>query len=464
MVRLCLIALASAAHGALLPSFNLKRGSVIRDSASIIRDSGSKSLAQLEREGKWWVRMGDHIYYAPTSLLSLSDRVDHYYHAVGYHSAVTPDLKEHWVGGQGMNHLFYLPEGPSMLRRDVHTGDRRTALSALVQLKAGMVIPETFPQYMLSSSYAHPLSATGQAAEKTAVDMVTEEGVMSFLRNFTGLGPGGDAQPSRSFDSDEASAAATGYLTEQFRALGLATCSHEFEASGRKRQNVIGYFQGSSPESVVIGAHYDSRPYSGLAPGAEDNGSGVASLLAIAQAFAKSKTASLKSVYFVGFAGEEKGLLGSNSFANDLVNSPMRIPSECRHSGAESFLTLKRATPKYPAIILDEVGWISPKSSTPIVNLESYDWTKEVMEHLAQSSKDHNGKALEVVHSSNPFGSDHMSFLDRSQPAVLTINGFDEDYPDYHKSSDRISNVSPTMLKLVSRMNLGGLMRLTGTQ
>merc|ERR1740123_524815 len=93
---------------------------------------------------------------------------------------------------------------------------------------------------------------------------------------------------------------------------------------------------------------------------------------------------------------------------------------------------------------MDEVGWVSHNRGyeREMVNLESYDWTSEVMQHLAASSRDHNGDSLEVVHSSNPFGSDHMSFLERGMKAVLVINGDDEAYPNYHMSSDTIDNVN----------------------
>ena len=119
---------------------------------------------------------------------------------------------------------------------------------------------------------------------------------------------------------------------------------------------------------------------------------------------------------------------------------------------------------QHEAIIMDEVGWLSNKLEGPTVNLESYNWASNILEHLAQSSKTHNGDDLTVVHSSNPFGSDHMSFLDRAFPAVLTINGDDEAYPNYHQSSDTIVNVNKTLMHLIGRMNMGALLRVAGVR
>merc|ERR1719174_1085278 len=109
---------------------------------------------------------------------------------------------------------------------------------------------------------------------------------------------------------------------------------------------------------------------------------------------------------------------------------------------------------------MDEVGWESKSLQRPTVNLESYDSSKPVLDELRESSQTHNGDELAVVHSNHPFGSDHMSFLNHQMKAVLTINGDDEAYPHYHQSTDTINNVNPDLMAKITRMNLGGLMRM----
>merc|ERR1719498_375763 len=116
--------------------------------------------------------------------------------------------------------------------------------------------------------------------------------------------------------------------------MGLKVCKQKFERSSFTFTNVIGYKPGLQPGSIVVGAHYDSRPYDGAAPGAEDNGSGAAGLLMMAYAFQTAKLKPEKSVYFVGFAGEEPGLLGSEEFAHGMLDDVESIPAECRpHDG-----------------------------------------------------------------------------------------------------------------------------------
>ncbi len=77
-------------------------------------------------------------------------------------------------------------------------------------------------------------------------------------------------------------------------------------------RNVLGMVKGKGKGWIVIGAHYDHLGRMGpeaLFPGANDNASGVAMLLALAEYFA-TKPAK-HNILFVAFAGEEAGLLGS---------------------------------------------------------------------------------------------------------------------------------------------------------
>jgi Zn-dependent M28 family amino/carboxypeptidase len=89
-------------------------------------------------------------------------------------------------------------------------------------------------------------------------------------------------------------------------------------------ENVLGRWPGRGPharEAVLIGGHYDhfgiGAPVNGdsIYNGAEDNASGTAGVLAIAEAFARTGVHPGRSIVFVGFAAEESGLLGSQALA-----------------------------------------------------------------------------------------------------------------------------------------------------
>lgn len=88
--------------------------------------------------------------------------------------------------------------------------------------------------------------------------------------------------------------------------------------------NVAGYVEGSDKalkkEVVVIGGHFDHcGVHMGLLfPGADDNASGSATVMEMAEAFAKTKRRPKRSVVFVLFGGEEMGLQGSTYFSRNL--------------------------------------------------------------------------------------------------------------------------------------------------
>ncbi|HLO90479.1 MAG TPA: M20/M25/M40 family metallo-hydrolase, partial [Lentimicrobium sp.] len=105
-------------------------------------------------------------------------------------------------------------------------------------------------------------------------------------------------------------------------------------------RNVAFMLNGSDPrlanEYIVIGAHYDHLGMGGegsgsrvpdeiaVHHGADDNASGVASLIELASYFAKHPTESPRSLIFVAFGAEEMGIIGSRYFVE---HSPIPVKS-----------------------------------------------------------------------------------------------------------------------------------------
>lgn len=96
--------------------------------------------------------------------------------------------------------------------------------------------------------------------------------------------------------------------------------------------NVGALLPGADPsrakEAIVLTAHYDSRAgdvmdATGDAPGAVDDGSGVAMVLELARVMARDRPA--VAVYFVAVAGEEQGLTGSAHLAKRLVAEGIKV-------------------------------------------------------------------------------------------------------------------------------------------
>src|SRR5690606_13100614 len=89
-------------------------------------------------------------------------------------------------------------------------------------------------------------------------------------------------------------------------------------------RNVAGKIEGEIDEWIIMGAHHDhlGLGYFGardanrggmgkIHPGADDNASGVSTILEIAEAIATSGVKPRRGFLFLTFTGEEKGLLGS---------------------------------------------------------------------------------------------------------------------------------------------------------
>lgn len=99
---------------------------------------------------------------------------------------------------------------------------------------------------------------------------------------------------------------------------------HAFSHAGRTLHNVEAALPGASPELVLVTAHLDSTaaagthydPRADAAPGADDDASGVAAVLAIAGCFSQLAAAGSpkRTVRFVLFNAEEQGLIGSRAY------------------------------------------------------------------------------------------------------------------------------------------------------
>lgn len=125
----------------------------------------------------------------------------------------------------------------------------------------------------------------------------------------------GVAQEAEPYPLIEVASAA---LTDSSRTITLNV--HNVLLPRHEARNVLGWVKGKSSKWVVVSAHYDHLGRMGseaLFPGANDNASGVAMMLSLADWFSKNKPK--YNMLFVAFAGEEAGLVGSEWFAVDRI-------------------------------------------------------------------------------------------------------------------------------------------------
>ncbi|HEX4322012.1 MAG TPA: M28 family peptidase, partial [Acidobacteriaceae bacterium] len=103
-------------------------------------------------------------------------------------------------------------------------------------------------------------------------------------------------------------------LVKLFRDAGCAATNlTEQPVPGRKQPNVICTLSGSTPETIVVGAHFD---HVSAGDGIVDNWSGASLLPSLLQSLNNSRHK--HTFVFVGFTGEEEGLLGSAYYVQQL--------------------------------------------------------------------------------------------------------------------------------------------------
>jgi len=97
-------------------------------------------------------------------------------------------------------------------------------------------------------------------------------------------------------------------------------------SSGSDLVNVVATIHGTSESEIVVGAHYDSySPNLGIAPGADDNASGVAAVIEIARVLSTIGYTSASTIRFISFTGEEQGLWGSSAYAQKAKDAGRHI-------------------------------------------------------------------------------------------------------------------------------------------
>ena len=238
-------------------------------------------------------------------------------------------------------------------------------------------------------------------------------------------------------------AQARDWLVAQMNALGLDTTTEAFQVGGTTAHNVIGRLDGTTrPDDwFLVGAHYDatSQNASQAAPGAEDNASGCAGVLELARIVAPMEPEA--TVFFICYSGEEQGLHGSDDHAGDLVAAG-------HSSKVQRVLTM------------DMIGYTGDADLD--VLLETEPPFADTLDALVDAAEQFT--TLRTSTTLFAFGSDHVPYLDRDLPALLTIENDWDSYPSYHRTSDTPDNLTPEMGEQILRMNAAVLAQETGAQ
>ncbi len=262
---------------------------------------------------------------------------------------------------------------------------------------------------------------------------------------------------------------AADYIAWRFDQIGLSpkgeqgTWFHDFDftyrsnphaASGEERigRNVAGFLDNGADHTVVIGAHYDHLGYGefgslhagepAIHNGADDNASGIAAMLYIAESLQGEGRAKNNNYLFLAFSAEELGLIGSKNW----VQSP----------------TLDLGTVNY-MLNMDMVGRLNEEKVLAINGAGTSPAWKPALEEIQVAG-------ITAKTSDSGIGpSDHTSFYQQDIPVLHFFTG---QHTDYHKPIDDaalvnfegILSVSDFMLALIEKLDDQGELEFTATK
>jgi hypothetical protein len=230
-----------------------------------------------------------------------------------------------------------------------------------------------------------------------------------------------------------------------------AAITVEVERKIYPTQNVLGLIEGKDAslknEVMVVGAHYDhdGTAYGQIWYGADDNGSGTAALLEMAQALGNGGNRPARSVLLCAWAGEEKGLLGSRYY----VGHP-RFPLD--QTIAMFQMDMIGRNEDHPANKSQQIPEEHASANTNTLNVLGSAFSPDLKAAISGVNTQTNLS----LHFRYDFAaedlmrrSDQWSFLKRGIPAIFFFTGL---HPDYHTPRDTPEKINYPKLEKVARL------------
>ena len=244
------------------------------------------------------------------------------------------------------------------------------------------------------------------------------------------------------FEGREAGArggqAASGYivrLLQQWELQPAGEGGSYYQGFNGSCRNILAVLEGSDPELkqeiVAVGAHYDHvgygtqrnsyGPWGYIHNGADDNASGVAGLLELAQALGQAPLPPRRTILIAFWDAEEKGLLGSKHWIQSPTVSLSRLKC-CLNVDMIGRLTNRRVE------VYGSRSGVGLRQTVSIANTGGLD-----LDFTWQMKDD----------------SDHWPFFNQGVPVLMLHTGL---HKDYHRPSDDVERINTSGLEDVSRL------------
>lgn len=270
----------------------------------------------------------------------------------------------------------------------------------------------------------HPMSPT--TSDVNIIELLqqlNETLFLGYLENLTSFGP-------RETGSEGCNQAAH-YLYKTFKDMGLVVRYHNYTDDYLSGSNIEATLYGSDSANIfIICGHYDTVSDG---PGADDDGSGVAAVLAAAKIMSNYEFG--HTVRFVAFSGEEQGLIGSRHYVEEAYNNNEPIVA---------------------VLNADMIGF-APSASDgingKIYENEASEWIVTYTKDISQIYADYIG--IQLYSQGPSWGSDHYYFWEYGYDAVFYAEFNFNDY--YHSEDDTIDQMNITYATRFSRLILATL-------
>lgn len=276
-----------------------------------------------------------------------------------------------------------------------------------------------------------------EAAVETVVDRLSIATFCDTLEHLVGL--------RTRLSTTEFYRSAAAMCRERLEVFGYAAEVRTFPLGSGQSANVVTAETGAA--AVLVVGHLDSINHDdgpeGSAPGADDNGSGTAGIIAMAEALQAVREQ--VPIAFVLFGGEEQGLHGSRHLVAKLSDEGRAaLRAVINMDMIANLNALPDGTPAPPGVLI-----------------EGADVSREVIEALSAHAATYTDLAVQI--SLNPFASDHVPFIEAGLPAVLTIEGADHANDRIHTASDTFEHIDPGLAHQILRMNTAYVASLAGS-
>lgn len=273
---------------------------------------------------------------------------------------------------------------------------------------------------------------------QTILNTIDESLLRSYLEPLVDLAP----RYTGTYGCEQAAS----FIRQQFTSMGLQTRYHEWSDFGNRyhpkyftSQNVEATLHGQTDDIILFGAHYDTVEN---VPGANDDGSGVAAVLA--SAYVLSQYTFNHTLKFVAFSGEEIGLKGSWAYAKEAYQNNDNIIYDFNadmigHATTKEGGTSFRLSLTEDATNMEDL--FSMINSITDLNFDFGTW---------------------MINRDGRGGSDYFPFAAYGYEAVAFWEG--EHDPNMHTLQDDLSNINFSYLVNTTKLITGALAYLADQQ